>query len=43
MFSNKGVHKLPTTRSTKKTTRRIQTEADEPIMNRRTELSNRGS
>lgn len=43
MFSNKGLHKLPTTRSIKKPVRRFQTEADEPIMNRRTELSNRGS
>ena len=35
MFSNKASQKL-TTRSNKKTTRRLQTEADEPAVNRRT-------
>ena len=43
MISNKPRHKISTTRSNKKTTRRVQTETDEPIPYRRTELSNRGS
>lgn len=43
MISNKPRQKISTTRSNKKTTRRVQTETDEPIPYRRTELSNRGS
>lgn len=45
MISNKPVTKIFTTRSNKKTVRRVQTEADEQLQipYRKSELSNRDS
>lgn len=43
MISNKPGEKISTTRSNKKTVRRVHTEMDEPMPNRKTDLSNRDS
>lgn len=43
MISNKTTQKISTTRSNKKTVRRVQTEMDEPLPYRKTDLSNRDS
>jgi len=43
MISNKPGQKISTTRSNKKTVRRVHTEMDEPMPNRKTDLSNRDS
>lgn len=43
MISNKTGQKISTNRSKKKTIRRVHTEMDEPIIYRKTDLSNRES
>jgi hypothetical protein len=41
MLSNKLGQKISTTRSNKKTVKTLQTEADEPTLYRKSQLSNR--